>query len=65
MSVLRDPFFWASISMFGLLAGTAAVSGAKLGRHALLGFIIVLMGDLPRLAIALPFCPQPRFDIGV
>ena len=32
MLILRDPFFWAFIGMFGLLVGTVMVSGIKLGR---------------------------------
>jgi protein-S-isoprenylcysteine O-methyltransferase Ste14 len=65
MSTLQDPFFWAFIGMFGLLAGTAAVSGTKLGRYAPLGFLIVMVCDLARVLLVLPFCPQPRFEIGV
>jgi len=62
---VQDPFFWAFIGMFGLLAGTALVSGTKLGRNALLGFAIVLVCDLTRMILVLPFCLQPRFEIGV
>ncbi len=62
---IQDPFFWAFIGMFGLLAGTAAVSGTKLGRSAPLGFVIVMICDLARVMLVLPFCPQPRFEIGV
>jgi protein-S-isoprenylcysteine O-methyltransferase Ste14 len=64
MFVLQDPFFWAFLSMFGLLAGTAAVSGTKLGRYAPLGIIIVMVCDLARIMVVLPLCPQPRFEIG-
>jgi len=65
MFALQEPFFWAFIGMFGLLAGTAVVSGTKLGRYAPLGFAIVMVCDLARIILVLPFCPQPRFDIGV
>jgi protein-S-isoprenylcysteine O-methyltransferase Ste14 len=65
MFVLRDPFFWAFVGMFGLLAGTALVSGTKLGRNALLGFAVVMICDLARIILVLPFCLQPRFEIGV
>jgi hypothetical protein len=65
MFVLRDPFFWALVGMFGLLAGTALVSGTKLGRNALLGFAVVMICDVARIVLVLPFCPQPRFEIGV
>jgi protein-S-isoprenylcysteine O-methyltransferase Ste14 len=43
MSTLQDPFFWAFIGMFGLLAGTAAVGGTKLGRYAPLGFLFLVL----------------------
>jgi protein-S-isoprenylcysteine O-methyltransferase Ste14 len=65
MFVLQDPFFWAFIGMFGLLAGTALVSGIELGRNALLGFAVVMVCDVARIILVLPFCPQPRFEIGV
>lgn len=65
MFVLQDPFFWAFVGMFGLLAGTALVGGTKLGRSALLGFAIVMICDVARIILVLPFCLQPRFDIGV
>jgi protein-S-isoprenylcysteine O-methyltransferase Ste14 len=64
MFTFQDPFFWAFIGMFGLLAGTAMVSGTKLGRCAPLGFAIVMVCDLARIILVLPFCPQPRFEIG-
>jgi protein-S-isoprenylcysteine O-methyltransferase Ste14 len=65
MFVLQDPFFWAFIGMFGLLAGTALVSGTKLGRSAPLGFAVVMVCDVARIILVLPFCLQPRFEIGV
>ena len=64
MFIFQDPFFWALLGMFGLLAGTAAVGGTKLGRYAALGFIIVMVCDLARVMLVLPVCPQPRFEIG-
>ncbi|NIO04336.1 MAG: hypothetical protein GTN74_06885 [Proteobacteria bacterium] len=64
MTFLRDPFFWALISMFGLVGASAGVGGKKLGKHAVLGFIIVLLFDLGRVILVLPFCHQPRFEAG-
>jgi hypothetical protein len=63
--VLQDPFFWTFIGMFGLLAGAALVSGTKLGRNALVGFAVVMVCDAARIVLVLPFCLQPRFEIGV
>jgi protein-S-isoprenylcysteine O-methyltransferase Ste14 len=62
MFVLQDPFFWAFIGMFGLLAGAAMVSGTKLGKCVPLGFATVMVCDLSRIALVLPFCFQPRFE---
>jgi len=64
MFVLRDPFFWAFIGMFGLLGGAAVVSGTSLRKYALLGFAIVMICDLARVILVLPLCPQPRFEMG-
>jgi protein-S-isoprenylcysteine O-methyltransferase Ste14 len=65
MFVLQDPFFWAFIGMFGLLADTAVLSGTKLSRSAPLGFALVMVCDSARIILVLPFCSQPRFDMGV
>jgi len=65
MFVLQDPFFWAFVGMFGLLGGIAMVGGTKLGQNALIGFTIIMISDSSRILLVLPFCPQPRFEIGV
>lgn len=64
MFVLQEPFFWAFVSMFGLLVGIVMISGTGLGKSAFLGSIVVLVNDLSRIILVLPFCPQPRFEIG-
>lgn len=51
--------------MFGLLVGIALVSGTRLGQNALLGVVTIMICDLSRILLVLPFCPQPRFEIGV
>ena len=65
MFVLQNLFFWAFVGMFGLLVGIAMVSGIKLGQSALLGLTTIMVSDFSRIILVLPFCPQPRFDIGV
>lgn len=65
MFVLTNPFFWAFMGMFGLFIGIALVSGIKLGQNALLGFATILVGDSARVVLVLPFCSQPRFEIGI
>ena len=65
MYVYEDPFFWAFVSMFGLLAGMALVSGIPLGRNPIVGSITVMVNDFARILLVLPFVDQPRFDWGV
>jgi len=65
MSILTNPFFWAFTGMFGMLVGVALISGIKLGQNALLGFATILISDVSRIVLVLPFCVQPRFEIGV
>ena len=65
MYIYANPFFWAFVSMFGLLAGTALVSGIPLGRNPIVGFMTVMVNDFARILLVLPFCTQPRFDLGV
>lgn len=64
MARFSDPFFWALISMFGLVGACSVVGSKKVGGSAVLGFFIVATFDLGRFALALPFCHQPRFNIG-
>jgi protein-S-isoprenylcysteine O-methyltransferase Ste14 len=65
MFILTNLFFWAFVGMFGLLVGIALVSGIKLGQNDLLGFITIMICDCSRIILVLPFCPQPRFEIGI
>ncbi|UCD85696.1 MAG: isoprenylcysteine carboxylmethyltransferase family protein [Deltaproteobacteria bacterium] len=63
MMFFKDPFFWALISMFGLVGAGAQVGSKKLGKSQLFGIIVVVLFDLGRVMLTLPFCPQPRFEI--
>ncbi len=65
MIVLASPFFWAFVGMFGLLVGIALVSGIRLGQSSLMGLATIMICDVSRIILVLPFCPQPRFEIGV
>ncbi|MHA2028052.1 MAG: methyltransferase family protein [Candidatus Kariarchaeaceae archaeon] len=64
MVIIDNPFFWAFVSMFGLVGAGTVVGSKRFGRNALFGLIIVLVFDLGRLILVLPYCDQPRFDIG-
>jgi len=63
MTFLKDPFFWAFISMFAVLASSQIVGSKKLGKHPLFGFIVVATFALGRVVLVLPWLPQPRFEI--
>ncbi len=63
MAYYNDVFFWAFISMFGLVGCGAVVSGSKLGRYPLFGAVVVSIFDLGRILLVFPFCPQPRFEL--
>jgi len=65
MFILTNLFFWAFVGMFGLLIGIAFVSGIKLGQNPVLGLLTIMICDFSRIIIVLPFCPQPRFEIGI
>ena len=65
MFILTNLFLWAFVGMFGLLVGIAFVSGIKLGQNVLFGVITIMICDFSRIILVLPFCPQPRFEIGI
>lgn len=62
MIFLKDPFFWAFVSMFALMGASQVVSGKNLGRYPLFGLIVVTIFDLGRFLLVLPFVSQPRFE---
>lgn len=62
MEFLRDPFFWACISLAAGGAGNAIVSNV-LPRSPLLGFLVVCTFMLGRTMLVLPYCSQPRFEL--
>jgi protein-S-isoprenylcysteine O-methyltransferase Ste14 len=65
MYVYENPFFWAFVSMFGLLVGTALVSGISWSKNPVIGFAAVMINDFARILLVLPFVAQPRFQIGI
>jgi protein-S-isoprenylcysteine O-methyltransferase Ste14 len=64
MTTFNNPFFWALVSMFGLVGANAVVSGQKLGKHPLYGWVVVIIFGLGRFLLVLPFYEQPRFEMG-
>jgi protein-S-isoprenylcysteine O-methyltransferase Ste14 len=65
MFIFTDPFFWAFVGMFGLLVGAGMLSKAKLGQNAVFGFAVIMVCDCSRIVLVLPFCVQPRFEMGI
>ena len=63
MTIVRDTFFWALISMFGLVGAQAVVGATALRRYRSLGFLMVAMFALGRVILVLPYIVQPRFHI--
>lgn len=63
MTFFKDPFFWALVSMFGLVGACAVVGSKRVGRHSSLGLLVVAIFDLGRFVLVLPFCDQPRFEL--
>jgi protein-S-isoprenylcysteine O-methyltransferase Ste14 len=61
MTSLDTPFFWAMISLFGLVGACAVVGSKAIGRHTLLGFVLVALFDAGRFALVFP--NQPRFHV--
>jgi len=60
----HNPFFWALLSMFGLVGCCSVVGTKKIGGNPLSGFLIISIYVIGRFILVLPYCPQPRFDIG-
>lgn len=65
MNFFENPFFWAFLSMFAVLASTQVVANKRLGRYPLFGLIVVALFAFGRAVLVLPSLPQPRFDVGV
>ena len=64
MGISTNPLFWAFVGMFGLVCCCGVVGTERLGKHTAFGFFAVAIFDLGRFLMVLPFCPQPRFDLG-
>lgn len=64
MWALRDPFLWAAISFWGLMVASVVIAAPVVHRSQLLGFIAVSMFAAGRVMLVLPFCPQPRLELG-
>ena len=57
---IQTPFFWAGISLLGLLGANAAVNTSFGKEYRLFGQISGLLFTLGRIIMVLPFISQPR-----
>jgi protein-S-isoprenylcysteine O-methyltransferase Ste14 len=65
LTFVNNPFFWALVSMFGLVGACAVVGSQRIGSRPHIGWVIVLLFfDLGRVLLVLPFVEQPRFEMG-
>lgn len=60
-----NPFFWAIISLFGILCATAAVNTKYGKKYHWFGIISVSLFTIGRLVLVLPIIPQPRFQASI
>ncbi|MBN1679802.1 MAG: isoprenylcysteine carboxylmethyltransferase family protein [Anaerolineae bacterium] len=63
MAVVTNPFFWAFVSMAGLVGCCGVVSSRRLGRLTLYGAVMVALFDLGRCVLVLPGVEQTRFHV--
>ncbi len=60
-TISQNPFFWALISLFGILGATAAVNTKYGRRFRWFGATFAFLFTIGRFILVLPFIPQPRF----
>jgi protein-S-isoprenylcysteine O-methyltransferase Ste14 len=61
---LAVPWFWAFLAAVGWGLCTGLVGSRKLGRKLRLGVSLVLLAEVPRALLVLPFVSQPRIEAG-
>lgn len=62
LSFYTDPFFWALLSMLGMVGATSLFTGHKLKHNPLFVGLVLILVTVGRIVLVLPFCKQPRFD---
>jgi len=60
-TIITNPFFWALISIFGLLGASTVVTNSRAGGSRALAVLSGLFFFVGRFMLVLPVCPQPRF----
>ena len=62
--LLADLWLWAFLAALGWGLCTALVGSRALGRNLRLGVALVLLAEVPRAVLPLPFVSQPRIEAG-
>jgi protein-S-isoprenylcysteine O-methyltransferase Ste14 len=62
--LVADPWFWAFLAVLGWGLCTGLVGSRTLGRNLRLGIALVLLAEIPRALLPLPFVSQPRIEAG-
>ena len=57
---LADPWFWAFLAALGWGLCTGLVGSRALGRRLRLGVALVVLAEIPRALLPLPFVSQHR-----
>jgi Gpi18-like mannosyltransferase len=57
-TIITNPFFWALISIFGLLGASTVVSNARASSSRALAALSGLFFTIGRLMLVLPVCPH-------
>ena len=60
-----NPFFWALLSMTGMVGATSMFAKHKLKRSVTLVTVSLILVTAGRIVLVLPFCKQPRFETGL
>lgn len=61
---LVNPFFWAFLSMFGMVGATSIFTRQALRRSRLFVAAVLVLVTVGRAVLVLPICEQPRFELG-
>ena len=62
--LVANPWFWAFLAALGWGLCTGLVGSRALGRRLRLGISVVLLAEVPRALLPLPFVLQPRIEAG-
>ena len=61
-SMLKAPWFWTFLAVTGWGMGIGLVGTQTLGRSAGFGIAMLILAELPRILLTLPFVSEPRIS---